>query len=94
VSLDERKNVELLYTPFERARRVIAPSPANWKDTGNLLARIFREQSSSRSKLPHLVADCLIALSARTIGVIVHTRNQFGFELIRRFRHFPLVVLE
>jgi len=94
VSLDERKNVELLYTPFERARRVIAPSPANWKDTGNLLARIFREQSSSRSKLPHLVADCLIALSARTIGVIVHTRNQFDFELIRRFRHFPLVVLE
>ena len=51
VSLEERKNVELLYTPFERARRVIAPSPANWKDTGNLLARIFREQPSSRSKL-------------------------------------------
>ena len=94
VSLNERKNVELLYTPFERARRVIAPSPANWRDTGNLIARIFREQPSSRSKLSHLVADCLIALSARTIGAIVHTRNRSDFELIRRFHHFSLVVLE
>jgi predicted nucleic acid-binding protein len=94
VSPDERKNVELLYTSFERAKRVIAPSPTNWRDTGNLLARIFREQPSSRAKLPHLVADCLIALSARTIGAIVHTRNRSDFELIRRFRHFSLVVLE
>jgi predicted nucleic acid-binding protein len=93
-SPDERKNVERLFTPFERGRRVVAPSHANWRDTGNLLARIFREQPSYRSKLPHLVADCLIALSARTIGAIVHTRNRTDFELIRRFRHFSLVVLE
>jgi len=93
-SPDERKNVELLYAPFERARRVVAPSHAHWRDTGNLLARIFREQPSYRSKLPHLVADCLIALSARAIGATVHTRNRADFELIQRFRHFPLIVLE
>lgn len=58
-SPSEQKNVELLYLPFERARRVIAPSHTHWRDTGNLLARIFREQPSYRSKLPHLVADCV-----------------------------------
>src|SRR5262245_44672477 len=93
-SPDEQKNVELLFSPFERARRVVVPSHANWRDTGNLLARIFREQPSYRSKLPHLVADCLIALSTRTIGAVVHTRNRADFELIRRFRHFSLVMLE
>jgi len=93
-SPDERKNVELLYVPFERASRVVAPSHANWRDVGNLLARIFREQPSYRSKLPHVVADCLIALSARAIGATVYTRNRADFELLQRFRHFPLVVLE
>ena len=90
----ERKNVELLYLPFERARRVIAPSHPHWRDTGNLLARIFREQPSFRSKLPHLVADCLIALSARAIGATVYTRNRTDFAVLQRFRQFSLVVLE
>jgi predicted nucleic acid-binding protein len=93
-SLEEQKNVELLSLPFERARRVVAPSHTHWRDTGNLLARIFREQPSSRSKLPHLVADCLIALSARAIGATVYTRNRADYELIQGFRHFTLVVLE
>jgi predicted nucleic acid-binding protein len=93
-SPQEQKNVELLYLPFERARRVIAPSHIHWRDTGNLLARLFREQPSYRSKLPHLVADCLIALSARAIGGTVYTRNRADFELLQRFRQFSLVVLE
>jgi predicted nucleic acid-binding protein len=94
ISPHEQKNVELLYLPFERARRVVAPSHTHWRDTGNLLARIFREQPSYRSKLPHLVADCLIGLSARAIGATVYTRNRADFELLQRFRHFSLVVLE
>ena len=94
ISPSEQKNVEFLYLPFERARRVIAPSHTHWRDTGNLLARIFREQPSYRSKLPHLVADCLIALSARTIGATVYTRNRTDFALLQRFRRFSLVVLE
>ena len=90
----ERKNVEVLYLPFEQAGRIVTPFHAHWKATGDLLARIFREQSSSRSKLPHLVADCLIALSARAIGATVYTRNREDFELIRRFHHFTLVIVE
>jgi predicted nucleic acid-binding protein len=94
ISPDKRKNVRLLYTPFERAQRFVTPSSTNWLDTGNLLARLFRERPSYRSKLPVLVADCLIALSARAIGAMVYTRNRADFELIQRFRHFSLVVLE
>ncbi len=94
ISSAERKNVETLYLPFERAGRVVAPTHTNWKETGDLLAGIFREQPSYRSKLPLIVADCLIAMSARAIGATVYTRNRQDFELIRRFRHFSLVVLE
>jgi predicted nucleic acid-binding protein len=89
----ERKNVETLYLPFERAGRVVTPTHVNWKETGEVLARIFREQPSFRSKLPQIVVGCLIALSARTIGATVYTRNQADFELIQRFRRFTLVVL-
>ncbi len=93
VSPSERKNVETLYLPFERAGRVVTPTHVNWKETGGVLARIFREQPSSRSKLPQIVADCLIALSARTIGATVYTRNRADFELIQQFRRFTFVVL-
>jgi predicted nucleic acid-binding protein len=93
ISPAERKNVETLYLPFERAGRVVTPTYLNWKETGDVLARIFREQPSFRSKLPQIVADCLIALSARTIGATVYTRNRTDFELIQRFRRFTLVGL-
>lgn len=90
----ERRHVETLYMPFERTGRVIAPTHSTWKETGNLLARVFRDQPSARSKLPHLVADCLIALSARAIGATVYTRNRRDFSLLQRFRRFSLVTLE
>jgi predicted nucleic acid-binding protein len=93
-SFTERRNVEILYSPFERAGRIVTPMPANWKATGNLLAQIFQEQPSARSKLSYLVADCLIALSARAIGATVYTRNRQDFTLIQRFRRFSLIALE
>jgi predicted nucleic acid-binding protein len=92
-SSTERRNVELLYSPFERAGRIVTPTHGTWKETGDLLARLFRKQPAYRSKLPHLVADCLIALSARAIGATVYTRNREDFALIQNFRRFSLVVL-
>ncbi len=94
MSTAERRNVEALYLPFEKARRIVTPGHAHWKEIGNLLARVFREQPSSRSKLPHIISDCLIAMSARAVGATVYTRNRADFELIQRFRNFSLVVLE
>ena len=94
ISPAERKNVETLYLPFERVGRIVTPTHGNWKETGDLLAQIFRKQPSYRSKLPQIVVDCLIAMSARAIGARVYTRNREDFELIRRFRNFTLVMLE
>jgi predicted nucleic acid-binding protein len=94
ISSAERKNVETLYFPFERAGRIVTPTHLNWKETGEVLARIFREQPSLRSKLPQLVADCLIALSARAIGATVYTRNRVDFGLIQEFHHFTLAVVD
>jgi predicted nucleic acid-binding protein len=54
ISPAERKNVETFYLPFERVGRVVTPTHLNWKETGNVLAQIFRAnrppvQSSLRS---------------------------------------------
>ena len=73
---------------------MVAPSHANWRDTGNLLARIFRELHFVSLKAAPLDCRLLIALSARALGATVYTRNRADFELIQRFRHFALVVLE
>jgi predicted nucleic acid-binding protein len=94
ISVVEQRNVEVLYLPFEKARRIVTPGHAHWKEMSNVLARIFRDQPSARSKLPSLVSDCLIAMSARAVGDTVYTRNRSDFELLQRFRNFSLVVLE
>jgi predicted nucleic acid-binding protein len=47
-----------------------------------------------RSKLPALLNDVLIALSARRIGATVVTYNGKDFRLIRRHKEFLLRVLD
>jgi len=50
----------------------------------------MRKDRSWRSKLPALLNDILIALSARRIGATVVTHNARDFRLIQRYRPFSL----
>jgi hypothetical protein len=70
-----------------------APTFADWKDAGKLIAQLARKEPSRRSKLQQLLNDVLIALCARRIGATVFTSNRDDFELIRRYRAFSLEVL-
>ena len=79
--------------PFERAGRIVTPSHANWKDAGTLPAAVLAQRKDLRSKLPTLVNDCLLALSARTLGATLYTRNREDFLLIKSKREFALVVV-
>ena len=58
-----------------------------------MLAKALTLRPDLRSKLPSLVNDCLLALSARSIGATLYTRNRDDFMLLKRLRSFNLIVL-
>ena len=92
-SVSGRRRVQTLVAPFERSGRIVTPTHRDWKETGDVLARILRASPEIKSRLPRLVNDCLIALSARSLGATVYTRNRADFALLQRTHHFSLVVV-
>jgi predicted nucleic acid-binding protein len=85
--------VEKYIGSLERTGRLVAPTFADWKEAGKLIALLAHKEPSRRSKLQQLLNDVLIALCARRIGATVFTSNREDFELIRRYRAFALKVL-
>jgi len=88
-----RKHVETLLAPFERAGRVVTRSHRQWKEAGNMLARLLESRRDLKSKLPALVNDCLVALSARALGATLYTKNRDDFTLLQTIRRFSLVIV-
>ena len=88
-----KRHVEILLAPFERAKRIVTPAHREWKETGDTLARILERRPDLKSKLPALVNDCLLALSARAIGATLYTKNRDDFVTLRQVRPFSLVVI-
>jgi predicted nucleic acid-binding protein len=88
-----RKRVEILFRPFEKVGRVVTPGHAQWKAAGGILAKILVDRPDLKSKLPALVNDCLLALSARSLGATLYTRNRDDFILLQSVRSFSLVVI-
>ena len=77
-----RTQVETLYRPFERAGRIVTPNHSQWKDSGDMLAKALTMRPDLKNKLPTLVNDCLLALSARSIGATLYIP---GIEMISWF---------
>ena len=88
-----RTQVETLYRPFERAGKIVTSTHSQWKDTGDMLAKALTMRPDLKNKLPTLVNDCLLALSARSIGSTLYTRNRDDFMVLKRLRAFNLVVI-
>ena len=85
--------METLLAPFEKAGRIVTPSHREWKQTGDILAKVLELRPDLKSKLPSLVNDCLLALSARALGATLYTRNRNDFMLLQKIRHFFLIVV-
>ena len=88
-----RRLVEVLLAPFERTGRIVTPKHRLWTETGNVLAKVLALRPDLKKKLPRLVNDCLLALSALDIGATLYTRNRDDFLLLRQFRPFSLVTI-
>jgi predicted nucleic acid-binding protein len=80
--------------PMERTGRVITPTFNDWVTASEVVTAIEENEKSWRSKLPALLNDILIALSARRIGATLLTYNREDFRLIRRHTDFSLRVLD
>ena len=89
-----RRRVEILYRPFERVGQVITPTHGQWKDAGGILAKVLDDRPDLKTKLQALVNDCLLALSARSLGATLYTRNRDDFILLQSVRSFSLVVIK
>jgi predicted nucleic acid-binding protein len=72
---------------------IINPTPSNWIEAGRILNEFKRRYGFGYRKLRDLVNDTLIAMSARSSGATVITNNGDDFEIIRKLKHFNLVVL-
>jgi predicted nucleic acid-binding protein len=94
IGKEGRKNVEILYQPFERAGRIVTPTHNNWKEAGSILSLLRIKRKDLMNKVSTLINDTLIALSARSIGATVYTSNVADFHIIRELSKFSLVVIE
>lgn len=89
-----RRQAAALYEPFERAGRIVTPSHNVWKEVGTVMGTLAERAPQWRDKLSRgLLNDILIALSGRSLGATVVTRNGEDFRLIRQFRAFTLEVI-
>lgn len=79
--------------PFERRGRMIVPSYAAWKETGNVLSTFSSSGRASWAEFSRsFVNDVLLAMSCRESGVVLVTENVADFERIAAVRAFDFAV--
>lgn len=84
----ERKWIDEL----EANHRVFFPGLAEWRKSGEILAKLRIARGYEARKLRDLHFDALTALTARAVGATVITCDGDDFEDIRRYERFDLVV--
>lgn len=80
--------------PMQRSGRIVNPNFEDWVEAAEVVTAIKKKDHSWKSKLPALLNDILIALSARRIGATLLTHNEKDFRLIRRYKVFSLTILK
>jgi len=60
---------------------------------GNYVSESSEHPAGSQSQFGGLLNDCLLALSARSLGATLYTSNRDDFILLRIIRSFSLVVI-
>jgi predicted nucleic acid-binding protein len=80
----QRKAMESLLKPFEKANRVVTPDAGCFRDAGRVLARMG-EDGLGATHRQLIVADVLIAVSATRAGAVVLTSNFQDFSKIERY---------
>jgi predicted nucleic acid-binding protein len=89
-SVQDRTRLQDLFRTFAKLGRIVTPSAGTYQEAGEVLRRLQPVHGYQLRQLHSLSNDVLIALSARTIGGTVVTRNKRDFLAIQSIRAFKL----
>jgi len=89
----DRRLVQRLETAFERAGRILTPLQGLFAEAGDTLRRLQVEAGYHVDGSHSIANDVLIALSARSIGATVLTRNERDYRAIERITPFCFTVV-
>lgn len=84
--MDLIKYLSKLERSFDDANRLVVPNRSDWSFTGRVLSGIVAMFGFDRIKHARLTHDCLIAMSARRLGLTVVTHNARDFNAISQIR--------
>jgi predicted nucleic acid-binding protein len=88
--VDQRTVHRNLIDPFVRRTRLVTPSYRAWEMSGEVLARLVRDEGLTLISKA-LANDVLLALSCREAGVTLVTANVKDFKRIARIVPFRFV---
>jgi len=92
-SLGDRRLVRRVESAFAKAGRILVPSQTVFVEAGDALRRLQGNRGFHIESRHSIVNDVLIALSARSIGATVVTKNESDYRAIQAVRSFQLVVV-
>ena len=92
-SVPDRRLVQRVESAFAKAGRIVTPSRTVFAEAGDALRRLHASRGFQINKSHSIVNDVLIALSARSIGATVVTKNGGDYRAIQSVRTFQLLVV-
>ena len=92
-SARDRKLIDRIAVAFEKAGRLLVPPAHVYEEAGHVLRKLQETWGYNLAGAHSLVNDALFALSARSIGATLITRNERDFVAIQRVRRFRLDVV-
>lgn len=84
---NEQKLIEQIRNNFT----VITVTERQWYVAGNVMMRLRKEKKIDPLRIKGLLADILIAASARDAGAVLITRNEKDFKLIKEVLDFRYI---
>jgi len=85
----EQKLIEQIINNFT----VISVTERQWYIAGNIMLKLRKDKKVDPLRIKSLIADILIAISARDIGAILVTKNERDFKLIREVSDFKYLAV-
>lgn len=72
---------------------VISVTERQWYVCGEIMMKLRRDKKIDRERIKGLLADILIAVSARNTGAVLITKNDKDFKIIREVYDFKYVAV-
>ncbi len=73
---------------------VVSVTERQWFVCGEIMMKLRRDKKIDRERIKGLLADILIAVSIRDTGMVLITKNEKDFKLIREVYEFKYIAVD